>query len=189
MNFRVQMTHINRCVSAVVFGVLISSVCIWAQDGQVKQPSGVKPKRTIEVLGVDGKKMVLEEAEPPLSLVGRKGTFYGDPKGIGYFTPDDQSWQAFTTRAKERAKQNMEQEKKMQEELDDLLREGKIEQAAAIRREIQMRHLRWQLENVDNFVAEYFEHREALMQDNESLRKEVKELRKEVQSLRESLRK
>ena len=92
-------------------------------------------------------------------------------------------------RAKPQAQKNVEEKKKLQSELDDLLRDGKLDRAVVVQREMQMRHLRWQLENIDNFIAEYFEQRERLLEENEALRSEVKELRKEFQSLRDSLKK
>ena len=92
-------------------------------------------------------------------------------------------------KAQEQMKKNVEDKKKLQLELDGLLRDGKLERAAAVQHEMQMRHLRWQLENFDNFVAENFELRESLVDEISTLRSEVKELRKEVQSLRESLKK
>ena len=77
--------------------------------------------------------------------------------------------------------------KELQLDLDGLLRDGKLERPAAVQHEMQMRQLRWQLENFDNFVAENFELRKRLVDEISTLRSEVKEFRKEVRTLRESL--
>jgi small-conductance mechanosensitive channel len=160
-------THMYPRVAAFAIVALAASAYIWAQEKQIKPSPAGGAQRTVTWFGVDGK-IEAQQAESPSDPQDRTG---------------------LAERAKEQAKQNVEDKKKLQLELDGLLRDGKLERAAAVQRELQMRHLRWQLEKFDNFVAENFELREGLVDEIDTLRKEVKELRKEVQSLRESLKK
>ena len=167
MTEKAHTTQLNLRVATLAIVALVASTCIWAQENQVKPTPAGEAKRTVTRFGVDGK-IEVQVAEP------QSGT---------------QELPGLAARAKQQAQKNVEEKKKLQSELDDLLRDGKLDRAVAVQREIQMRHLRWQLENVDNFITEYFEQRELLLEQNEALRNEVKELRKDFESLRDSLKK